>query len=169
MAKKTPKQPHTPAPEPQLEELEELRTQVEALTEAVQRERADALNSQRRAEEERAKLGDYYKAEVVKALLPALDNLERALKHAPKELADSDYVKGVQGIARQFESAFDALGVKRIKTVGEVFDPQLHEAISMEEGDGNTEVVTEELQPGYQLGDEIIRHAMVRVTMENRH
>ena len=56
------------------------------------------------------------------------------------------------------------IGVERIKTVGEHFNPELHEAISMEEGEGDTEVVTEELQAGYKVGDEIIRHAMVKVT-----
>ena len=60
------------------------------------------------------------------------------------------------------------IGVQRIKTVGEVFDPRLHEAVSMEDGDGAVEVVCEELQSGYLLGDEVIRHAMVRVRMEQQ-
>ncbi len=149
--------------------LEELETQIEALTEAVQRERADAMNVRRRAEEERVKMASFYKALVVKSLLPAMDNLERALKHAPEDLAKHDYVKGVQGVARQFEKCFEDLGVARIKTVGEVFDPALHEAVSMEEDSaGNTEVVTEEVQAGYVIGDEVVRHAMVRVKMEDR-
>ena len=54
--------------------------------------------------------------------------------------------------------------MERIKTVGEPFDPTIHEAITMEEGEGSEEVVSEELQSGYRIGDEIIRHAMVRVT-----
>lgn len=164
MAKKSPKL--DPTPEPQLEELEELRTQIEAITEALQRERADALNTRRRADEERAKMGSYYKAQVLKALMPALDNLERALKHIPSDLTDHDYVKGVQGVAKQFQAAFDSLGVERIATVGEVFNPQLHDAVSMEEGEGEVEKVIEELQPGFRIGDEVIRHAMVRVRME---
>jgi len=72
----------------------------------------------------------------------------------------------VQGVVKQFESTLGSLGVERIKTVGEPFDPHYHEAVSMEEGDGTVEVVCEELQPGYKLGDEVIRHAMVRVKME---
>ncbi|HYF96579.1 MAG TPA: nucleotide exchange factor GrpE, partial [Patescibacteria group bacterium] len=55
------------------------------------------------------------------------------------------------------------IGVKKIKAVGESFDPRLHEAVSMEEGDGKEEVISEELQAGYTLGDEVIRHAMVKV------
>jgi molecular chaperone GrpE len=144
----------------------ELQKQVEELTEALQRERADAINVRRRAEQEREHLASYYKAMVVQVLLPAIDNLERALMHTPKDLKDHHYVKGVQGVAKQFEKLFGDLGVQRIKTVGEKFDPKYHEAVHMEEGDGTVEVVCEELQPGYLIGDEIIRHAMVKVKME---
>ena len=144
----------------------ELEQKIGELTEALQRERADAINVRRRTEEERAQMGNFYKAAIVRELLPALDNLERALKHAPKELADNDYVKGVQGVAKQFEACLAQLGVERIKTVGEPFDPRLHEAIHMEEGEGNVEVVCEGLQPGYKIGDEVIRHALVKVKMQ---
>ncbi len=148
--------------------IKELEQKIGELTEALQRERADAQNLRRRAEEERAKMAEFYKALVVQEMLPALDNLERAMKHTPKDLKDHDYIKGVQGVMKQFEQCFSQLGVKRIKTVGEVFDPRLHEAVHMEEGDGTVEVVCEELQPGYLIGDEVIRHAMVRVKMEKR-
>jgi molecular chaperone GrpE len=147
--------------------LKELEQKIGALTEALQRERADAQNLRRRAEEERSKMAEFYKALIIQELLPALDNLERAMKHTPKDLKDHDYAKGVQGVIKQFEQSFSQLGVKRIKTVGEVFDPKLHEAVHMEEGDGSVEVVCEELQPGYQIGDEVIRHAMVKVKMQS--
>ena len=107
------------------------------------------------------------KASVIHELLPVIDNFDRALKHVPKDLANNDYVKGVQGVVKQFEKTLVDMGVERIKTVGEVFDPHLHEAIHMEDGDGHIEVVSEELQPGYKLGNEVIRHAMVKVKMEN--
>jgi molecular chaperone GrpE len=148
--------------------ITELQQQIADLTEALQRERADAENLRRRTTEEKSRLGEFYKAMVVQELLPALDNLERALMHTPKDLAGHDYIKGIQGVIKQFEQSFAQLGVKRIKTVGEVFDPRLHEAVHMEEGDGTVEVVCEELQPGYTLGDEVIRHAMVKVRMEKK-
>lgn len=148
--------------------IKELEDKIAELTEALQRERADATNIRRRHEEDRAKMAEFYKAMVVQELLPALDNLERSFKHVPKDLKDHDYVKGVQAVLKQFEQSFAQLGVKRIKTVGEVFDPKLHEAIHMEDGDGTVEVVCEELQPGYTLGDEVIRHAMVKVRMERK-
>jgi molecular chaperone GrpE len=112
-----------------------------------------------------AGLKDLVKAGVVRDLLPVIDNFERALKHVPAELADNDYIKGVQGVVKQFEKTLADVGVERIKTVGEPFDPRYHEAVSMEDGDGATETVSEELQAGYKLGEEVIRHAMVRVKL----
>ncbi|HEX7963352.1 MAG TPA: nucleotide exchange factor GrpE [Candidatus Saccharimonadales bacterium] len=141
----------------------ELQQQIDDLTAALQRERADATNIRRRHDEQIASLRTSVKATVVRDLLPVIDNFERALKHVPQELAGNEYVKGIQSIVKQFEKTLAELGVERIKTVGEPFDPHLHEAVSMEEGDGEQEVVSEELQPGYKLGDDVIRHAMVRV------
>jgi molecular chaperone GrpE len=148
------------------EEVEQLELQIAALTEALQRERADATNIRRRHEEQLGKLKTLVKADVIAQLLPVIDNFERALKHIPEDLEGNDYVKGIDSIVKQFEKALSDLGVQRIKTVGEVFDPNLHEAISMEEGEGDQEVVSEELQSGYILGDEVLRHAMVRVSQQ---
>lgn len=140
-----------------------LQQQIGELTEALQRERADATNLRRRHEKQLASLQSMVKASVVRELLPVIDNYERALKHTPKDLADNQYIKGIQGIVKQFEQILEKLGVQKIKTVGEPFNPHLHEAVSMEDGDGDHEVVSEELQPGYTMGEEILRPAMVRV------
>jgi molecular chaperone GrpE len=142
---------------------EQLAAENAQLTEALQRERADAVNLRRRHDEQIASLRSTVKASVVKDLLPVIDNFERALKHVPEELKGNDYIKGIEGIVKQFEKTLSDIGVERIKTVGEPFDPHYHEAVSMEEGEGGQEVVSEELQSGYKLGDEVIRHAMVRV------
>lgn len=146
--------------------MAELEQQVGELTEALQRERADATNIRRRHDDQLSNLKTTVKANVVSDLLPVIDNFERALKHIPKDLENNDYIKGVQGVVKQFEDTLGKMGVQRIKTVGEAFDPRLHEAIAMEEGDGTVEVVCEELQSGYMLQDEVIRHAMVKVRME---
>lgn len=144
-------------------ETVKLQQQIADLTAAVQRERADAVNLRRRHDEDMAGVRSRVKAAVVKDLLPIIDNFERALKHVPKDLENNDYVKGVNAIVKQFEKTLGDMGVERIKTVGEPFDPHLHEAISAEEGDGDQEIVSEELQSGYKIGDDVIRHAMVRV------
>lgn len=145
--------------------LTELQTQIAELTEALQRERADSENIRRRYDEQISSLKNMVKANVIRELLPAIDNLERSLKHVPKDLEGNDYVKGVQVIVKQFEKTLTDIGVERVKTVGQVFDPTVHEAVSMEDGDGTVEVISEELQSGYVLGDEVIRHAMVKVKM----
>lgn len=146
--------------------VKQLKAQVAELTQALQRERADAENLRRRHQDEISSLRTSVKAGVVGELLPVIDNFERALKHVPEDLADDDYIKGVQAVVKQFEKTLTEMGVARIKTVGEQFDPHLHEAVSMEEGDGQREVITQELQAGYKLGNDVIRHAMVRVKQQ---
>ena len=142
---------------------DELEQKIAELTDALQRERADAMNIRRRHDEDMASVRTRVKAAVVADLLPVVDNFERALKHVPAELADNAYIKGVEGVVKQFEKTLADMGVERIKTVGEHFNPELHEAVSMEEGDGEHEIVSDELQAGYKIGDDVIRHAMVRV------
>lgn len=155
-----PKSAHTDKHKQQLEQ------QLHELTEALKRERADSENIRRRHDEQIATLKNTVKANVVRDLLPVIDNFERSLKHIPADLARHDYVKGIQAVLKQFEKILGQIGVQRIRTVGEVFDPRYHEAVSMEEGSGTTEVVSEELQAGYALGEEVIRHAMVKVRMQ---
>jgi molecular chaperone GrpE len=140
-----------------------LQQQIDELTETLQRERADITNIRRQHEEQLANLKGIVKVGVVRDLLPVIDSFERALKHVPAELEGNDYVKGVQGVVKQFERTLEQIGVTRIPTVGQPFNPHFHEAVAMEEGGDGQEVVSEELQAGYALGDEVIRHAMVKV------
>lgn len=144
----------------------ELQNQVNELTQALLRERADAINLRRRHDEEIVRLRTRLKASLIKELLPVIDNLERSLKHVPKDLENNAYVIGIQGVIKQFEKTLSDMGVERIKTLGQPFDPFAHEAVSMEEGDGSNEVVSEELQAGYKLNDEVIRPAMVKVKLQ---
>lgn len=143
----------------------EVEQRLAELTAALQRERADAINLRRHHEEETARMKTHLKAGVIRELLPVIDNFERSLKHVPEDLKDNDFIKGVQGIVKQFDKTLADLGVEKIKTVGAPFDPRFHEAVSFEEGDGKEEIVSEELQPGYRLGDDVLRHAFVKVVM----
>src|SRR6476469_3941756 len=92
---------------------EELEQQIAELTDALQRERADVINVRRRHEEQIASLRTSLKAHVVKDLLPVIDNFERALKHVPAELESNDYIKGIQGVVKQFEKTLRDMGVER--------------------------------------------------------
>lgn len=145
------------------DDLEVLEQQIADLTDALQRERADVINVRRRHEEQISSLKTLVKSQVIAELLPVIDNFERALKHVPAELEANDYIKGVRGVVKQFEKTLADIGVERIKTVGEQFNPDFHEAIGMEDGDGDVEVVTEELQAGFKIDNQVIRHAMVKV------
>ena len=139
---------------------------IAELTLALQRERADTVNIRRQQEEQMKSLRSVVTGTIVQEFLPVMDNFERSLKHVPENLKTNDYIKGIEGIVKQFEKVLSDIGVGRIKTVGEIFDPKFHEAVSMDEGDVMREVVFEELQAGYVLGDQVIRHAMVKVRME---
>jgi molecular chaperone GrpE len=142
---------------------ENLQHRVAELTQALQMERADAINLRRRHEVEINSLKTNLKASIIRELLPVIDNFERALQHVPKDLAGSDYIKGVEAVVKQFGITLGQIGVERIKTLNQPFDPLYHEAVSLDEGEGSKEVVTEELLPGYKIGDKVLRHAMVRV------
>jgi molecular chaperone GrpE len=146
--------------------IKELQEHVDELTHSLKRERADSENIRRRHDEQIAGLKTMVKIGVIRDLLPVLDNFERALKHVPTDLKDNDYVKGVSATVAQFEKTLQQLGVQRIKTVEEVFNPSFHEAVSLE-GEGGKEIISEELQAGYTLGDEVVRHAMVKVELSN--
>jgi len=166
--------PKNKSPKPKVT-VEDLYQQISQLTEALQHERADAENIRRRHDEQIASLREMVKMSVVRELLPVIDNIERAITHCPPPTAENplskaweDWAKGVVGIKVQFDQVLQTLGVERIKTVGEAFDPHLHEAISMDDSGGHHETVSEELQTGYVLGDNIIRHAMVRVKKEKK-
>ena len=142
---------------------EQLAVENADLNDAILRERADAENVRRRADSERIKMAGFYKGSVIKELLPVMDNFDRALKSVPKDLEGNDYIQGVERLVNQFTKTLDKIGVERVKTVGEHFDPNTMEAVTMEEGDSDDEIVSEELQSGYKMGEELLRPAMVRV------
>lgn len=142
----------------------ELELKIKELTEALQRERADAQNLARRSAEEKLKLSGYYKAEVIKELLPVLDASEKALEAAQKNKDLSKEAEGMIAVLVKFKASLEKLGLEKIKAEGEPFDENLHEAISVENTGGEPGFVTKEMQAGYRLGDEVLRHSMVVVS-----
>ena len=139
-------------------------SQFEELEADLKRIQADFINFKRRTDSERAELMNMAKASVVMEMLPMIDNLERALMHQPEDLAENPWVQGVGQVAKQFENTLEKLGLTKVGIVGERFDPNKHEAISIEDGDGETDVIAEVLQSGYKLGERVLRPAMVKVT-----
>jgi molecular chaperone GrpE len=126
-----------------------------------QRAQADFINYKRRIEQERQDYCAFASAGLVRALLPVLDDLERALKAVPPEHAESDWVEGVRAVERKFRTSLEAQGVKRIEALGQPFDPNFHEAARQDKGPEG--IVIEEYQKGYTLNDKLLRPARVVV------
>lgn len=149
---------------------EELISRAEAeqvvgeLTADLQRLQAEFINYKRRADEERQMAVTIGKQQAAISLLPVLDNIERAIAHEPEDIKDHQWVKGISSVASQLENQLQSIGLEKIGVVGEDFDPNLHEAVVMDESDGDIEVVAEVLQTGYKFSDTVIRPAMVKVT-----
>lgn len=145
---------------------QELEIQVEELTGHLQRTRADFENFQKRVEADKSAAFSHGKSAAILKLLPVIDNIERAISHTPEELADNKWAQGVSGLIKNLDKTLESLDLKRISAKpGDVFDPELHEAIQLdEEATGDKEVISDELQAGYTLNGQPIRHAMVKVT-----
>lgn len=147
---------------------DELEQQIAELTADLQRTRADFENYRKRAEADKAAAQQYGQASAIMRLLPLVDTIERSITYVPEDLKDNTWVNGVTSLVKNLEKSLESLNVKRIiATPGVEFNPELHEAIQMDEdAEGDKEVIAEELQAGYTLAGTPIRHAMVKVTRE---
>lgn len=136
------------------------------LTQDLQRMRADFENYRKQVEREKTAARVAGQSAATLKLLPVIDNIERAVAHAPAELADNKWAQGIVGLSKQLDKSLEALSVTHIDAKpGTAFNPELHEAVQFdEESEGEHEVIAEELQAGYMLDGSPVRHAMVRVT-----
>lgn len=146
----------------------ELEQQVSDLTADLQRTRADFENYRKRSEADKAATYQHGQSAAILKLLPVIDNIERAISHTPAELKDNAWAQAVAGLTKNLDKSLSSLNVARIETKpGTVFNPELHEAIQFDEdAEGEKEIIAEELQAGYTLSGQPIRHAMVRVTRQ---
>ena len=137
-------------------ELQQKQQELDDLTDRYKRILAEFENHKKRSQKEREGLYN-----VVEVMLPILDNLENAAK---VQTEDENYKKGIELVLKQFQDVLKSKGVEEIKTVGETFDPELHEAVSSVQDDtkGEKEIV-QEYRKGYKLGHKVIRHSMVVV------
>ena len=151
---------------------DEERAALEAEKEALEKEKA-ALNDQylricaeydnyrRRSQKEKDNLYGEIKASTVLQFLPVYDNLERALKQGTE---DEAYRKGVEMIMSQFNATLEKLGVKKIESLGQTFDPNKHNAVMHVDDESLGEnVIVDMFQEGFTVGDKVIRFAMVKV------
>lgn len=148
--------PNTEAaqPDPRDDRIKELEDQL-------LRKMAEFDNYRRRTTREKEEIGQTARMKCVGELLPVLDNFERAMQVG---CTDENFLKGVKMILDNMVAAFTKMGVEEIPAEGQVFDPELHYAVSrVENPDLGANTVAAVMQKGYRMGDKVIRHAMVAV------
>jgi len=161
-----------PDPEPQpdheakvtadLDELTAQAQKADEYLELAQRTKADFENYRKRAARDIAQSGERAKANLVRDLLPVVDNLERALATANPE--EDHLAEGVRLVHVELVRVLERNGIQAYDPSGEPFDPTVHEAISMREGENGSGVVLDVVAKGYKIGDSVIRPAQVVVS-----
>ena len=162
------------APAGAVSEVDQLKAERDALLDRLARLQAEFDNARKRAVREQQEFREFAAAEVIRGLLPALDSFERALKasqNPPKQSLGGasaaeagEFRNGIELIYRQFQDALLKAGVQPVASVGQPFDPRVHEAIEMvDTTDVPDHHVLDELQRGYKFKDRLLRPAMVRV------
>mgnify|MGYP000514369822 CR=1 FL=1 len=146
-------------------QLKECQIQSENYLDQWRRTAAEFANYKKRVEREYAEATKYCNAALIARLLPVLDDLDRAFSNLPEELKGSPWIEGMMLVQRKFHSIIEQEGVQEIETEGQIFDPNLHEAVTHEPSDTVPEGhVLGEVEKGYRLNDRILRPAKVRVS-----
>lgn len=142
-------------------ETEKLKLELEETTDRYKRLMAEFDNYKKRSAKEREGLYNSLLSDIVSSVLPVVDNLEKAVA---TKTEDENYKQGVEMVHKQLLDTLSNLGVEQIKTVGETFNPEYHEAVSSVQDDNLGEKeIKEEFRKGYKIGEKVIRHSMVVV------
>ena len=147
------------------QQLEVVRQEAAQNLDGWQRAAAELANFKRRQEDQLKLQRDMIKADVLQGVISALDDMDLAFQNVPQQLDGQliGWVEGFRLVQRKLDKVLDDQGVRMINTTGE-FDPNLHEAVSYEESDEHAEgQIIAELRKGYQIGNRVIRPALVRV------
>jgi molecular chaperone GrpE len=145
--------------------MESLMAERDQLFDQLQRSVAEFQNYRRRQDADRLRLREIATQDVIRSIIPLLDDLQRAIAATPEAERESGLSAGVQAIERKFMAILERNGVTPVGAVGEAFDPAFHEAVATDESGAGTHVV-EVYQTGYRQGDVVLRPAMVKVGQE---
>ncbi|SJZ96523.1 nucleotide exchange factor GrpE [Selenihalanaerobacter shriftii] len=146
------------------EELERSELEKQKYIDRLQRSQAEFSNYKKRVRREKERLKSNATKELVNELLPVLDNFERALSSSKDNQDLTGFLEGVEMVSRQLTKVLKEEGLKVIPTVGDEFDPKIHEAVMQVESDEyESGIITEELQKGYIFNDQVLRASMVKV------
>lgn len=147
------------------EELDALRKVADEQRALYLRALADFENYKRRMERDQRSLSDFGRRELIKKLLPALDNLQRAAQYRERGTPPEQIVDGLLATVKQFETILDSENVRPIETVGKPFDPAISEAVgTAPNGSVPDNTVLDEARRGYMIGDDVLRPAQVIVS-----
>ena len=148
----------------ELDPLEAAKAESAKLRDQLLRTLADFDNFRKRSRRELAEMEKRSREDLIKELLPVFDNLERATAHAETATDVKALADGIGLVKRQFLDTLSKIGIERIKTQGETFDPAVHEAVQQFETDQHPPgTVMHEVQAGYRQGDKLVRPAIVVV------
>lgn len=155
-----------PLPKKDYNELLAKAKELEELREKLLRSAADFDNAKKRLMRERDDFVKFSQENLIRSLVPILDNFERALAHVPasQDPGMKGVISGIQILLKQFRETLKQQGLKRVASVGEKFDPHVHEAVGHVEQEGEPDRVVEEIEAGYFLHDRLLRAAKVRVS-----
>ena len=135
--------------------------EYDELNDRYKRVLAEFENFKKRSQKERESLYNSVLGDIITGMLPAIDNLENAVK---AETKDSEYKKGIELVLKQFKDILKSKGVEEIASVGETFDPSQHEAVSsIQDPEKGVQEIVQEYRKGYKIGSKVIRHSMVVV------
>lgn len=130
----------------------------------LQRTRADFENYRKNVEADRLRVKHLAEESMIEKILPILDDLDLATNSAPSELVDNSWVQGVLNLNKKLDKELAKLNLQKIATqAGDEFNPELHDAVVVEEGDGEREVVAEVLRHGYLYDGQVLRPSVVKV------
>lgn len=144
--------------------LSEVEAQATEYLDGWQRSRAEFANARKRLDRERIEARNRASAEYAARILPVLDDFERAMENVPPDIETNSWFEGLLLVSRKLTLLLEEMKVEKIEAVGQPFDPNYHEALSLKEVEGvESGIVVEELQTGFRLGDRIIRPSLVNV------
>ena len=146
------------------EQLAEANAKSAENLEGWQRARAELANARKRFEQQKIMARTNALVEISEKLLPVIDDFDLAFANVPEGITETEWYSGVELIPRKFGTILEKINIERIDSVGQMFDPNVHNAIMREASkEHETDMVIKEFQAGYKIGDRVIRPAMVAV------
>ena len=141
--------------------LQTKQIELDELNDRYKRVMAEFENFKKRSQKERESLYNSVLGDIITGMLPAIDNLENAVKAESK---DEQYKQGVELVEKQFKEFLNKHNVEEIPTEGQIFDPSLHDAVgSVQDESKQSQEIVQEYRKGYKIGSKVLRHSMVVV------